>query len=70
MTTGVDWSVIGDGDTIYVSGGTDSTNYYSDVATGMVFIGDANSGAERTFTTPPVLCPSWETGHNGDVYLY
>ena len=67
----VDWSVIGDGDTIYVSGGTDSTNYYSppDVSAGMLFIGDANVGAGRTFTTPVVICPSWETGHNGDVYF-
>ena len=71
VANGVDWSVIGDGDTIYVSGGTDSTNYYSPpgVSAGFLVIGDANVGADRTFATPVIICPSWETGHNGEVYF-
>lgn len=61
---GVDWDVIGDGDTIYVSGGSDSTTY---IAQNIIMSG-YGAGAGQ-FIDPVVICPSWESGHNGDVYI-
>ena len=56
----IDWNYISAGDTIYISGGTDSTVY-----TGYQQIMDSVA----YFETPVVITPSWETGHNGDVYI-
>lgn len=66
---GVNWTLIGDGDTIYVSGGTDSTAYAP--------IGANNNHngirhedvGTQTFNTQVVITPAWHPNHNGDVYF-
>jgi hypothetical protein len=59
------------GDTVYVSGGTDSTTYYPNSASGIVLGNLDNATGQYTFASgnPVVICPSWEANHNGDVYL-
>ncbi len=67
----IDFSVLTAGDTVYVSGGTDSTTYYPNSVSGIV-LGNISSGSGvYTFASgnPVVICPSWEANHNGDVYL-
>ena len=49
------------GDTIYVSGGSDSTTYIQD--------GTKNKISAKTYVSDVVIAPSWESGHNGDVYF-
>lgn len=67
----IDWDDISAGDTIYVSGGTDSTTYMPEEIYG-IRVGNTTDGDTWwTFASgnPVVLCPSWEANHNGDVYL-
>lgn len=67
----IDFSALTAGDTVYVSGGADSTTYYPSSASGIV-LGNVSSGSGvYTFASgnPVVICPSWETNHNGTVYL-
>ena len=68
---GVNWAIIGDGDTIYVSGGTDSTRYIptgnSNYACG-IRRETSEGETHETFTTPVVIAPAWHANHNGDVY--
>ena len=77
---GVNWQVIGDGDTIYVSGGTDSTAYYP---VGNNWYNGIRrwDGEEQNFDEQVVILPaksapvgspvreaaSWND-HNGEVY--
>ena len=49
------------GDTIYVSGGTDSTTYIDDNTKDRII--------SKSFISDVVIAPSWETGHNGEVYF-
>jgi len=58
---GINWEIIGDGDTIYVSGGTDSTVYSGQWVT--------NNNEPKELTTQVVVAPAWHSGHNGDVYF-
>ena len=60
--TGVNWSIMEAGDTIYVSGGTDSTTYPG----GQVVRGTT---PYPCFDPPVVICPSWESNYNGDVWF-
>jgi hypothetical protein len=74
---GIDWSVISSGDTIYVSGGSDSTVYTTYTSGGQIYIfppGTVDGEGEDnpvyvSFAQQVVVCPSWESGHNGDVYI-
>ena len=54
-------NAIAAGDTIYVSGGTDSTTYIDD--------NTKNRIISKSFISDVVIAPSWETGHNGEVYF-
>jgi hypothetical protein len=60
---GVDWDLIESGDTIYVSGGSDSTTYIAQT------INASGYNNTMSFDPPVVICPSWESGHNGGVYI-
>lgn len=66
---GINWSIIEAGDTIYVSGGTDSTVYTPDGPYGVAL--GYGSSPKNTFTggNPVVVTPAWHAGHNGDVYI-
>ena len=65
----INWGTITTGDTIYVSGGADSTVYRptSNNSGSTILIG--NQATPYTFASgnPDVICPSWESGHNGDI---
>ena len=63
---GINWSVIGNGDTIYVSGGTDSTLYLPRFSGQPHYI---NPVGTFTFSTQVVIAPAWQVGHNGEVYI-
>lgn len=66
---GVNWNVITAGDTIYVSGGTDSTTYrppQDNLYSGVRRVGDEIISA---FSQQVIIAPSWEANHNGDVYF-
>ncbi|MBK7498999.1 MAG: hypothetical protein IPI19_07825 [Ignavibacteriales bacterium] len=66
---GINWKIIQPGDTIYVSGGTDSTIYSPNGAYG-IRLGYGTS-SKNTFASgyPVVVTPAYQTGHNGDVYI-
>lgn len=66
---GINWDVISAGDTIYVSGGTDSTVYVPNTYYGFWIRGEDN--APHTFANgnPVVIAPAWQSGHNGTVYF-
>ena len=71
--SGVNWNLIGDGDTIYVSGGTDSTAYYP-IGGNNWFNGIRGNEPDintivYTFNDQVVIAPAWHEGHNGDVYF-
>lgn len=66
------WGSISPGDTIYVSGGSDSTVYrtaYTGFADGLNTV--VKDSPYLTFASgdPVVIAKSWESGHNGDVYF-
>ena len=60
---GVDWDLIESGDIIYVSGGSDSTTYTAQT------INASGYNKTMSFDPPVVIRPSWESGHNGGVYI-
>ena len=62
---GVNWAIIQPGDTIYVSGGTDSTLYFPSSAAAMYIRGDS----PRTFASgnPVIIARAWQSGYNGEV---
>ena len=66
---GINWKIIQPGDTIYVSGGIDSTVYFPDGAYG-IRLGYGTS-SKKTFASgnPVVVTPAYQTGHNGNVYI-
>jgi len=68
---GVNWAIIGDGDTIYVSGGADSTCYYP--LSNNLYNGIRREASEGefipTFNEEVVIAPAWQSGHDGDVYV-
>lgn len=71
---GINWNVIQPGDTIYISGGTDSTAYYPKLQQypglgGLIIRGE--DGNPHTFASgdPVVIAPAWHLGHNGGVYF-
>ena len=64
---GINWSVIGDGDTIYLSGGTDSTAYYPLDNRDRMYVRPGASGQE--FNEQVVITKAWHPGHNGEVYI-
>ena len=72
---GINWSVIGNGDTIYVSGGTDSTRYTpKDHAEGQCIYGVTMvSGNNEIYSfadgAPVVITKAWHPTHNGEVYF-
>ena len=62
--SGLPWSSINGGDTVYVSGGSDSTAYYQyDAGAGKNYFSKTTTG------NPIVITKGWESGHNGDVYF-
>ena len=61
----IDWDAdIEGGDTIYVSGGADSSLYPRQKTP----VGQ--NANPVNFTKQVVVCPSWEANHNGDVWFY
>lgn len=67
----VNWGSLSPGDTIYVSGGADSTTYMPSTIYG-IGVGIQTSGTPSwTFASgnPVVICPAWHPGHNGGVYF-
>jgi len=62
-TGGVDWSSIEGGDTIYISGGSDSTLYFNDDAYSNRFVAVDELG----YIPQIIIRPSWEANHNGRV---
>lgn len=55
------WSSVGDADTIYVSGGDDSTTYNT--------VSWSLTSPEKMFNETVTVCPSWESEHNGVPYV-
>jgi len=67
--TGINWAIIGAGDSIYVSGGSDSTVYNTNSPSGIV-IGDIGGLSQNyTFANQVVIANAYHSGHDGDVYL-
>ena len=62
--SGLPWKSINGGDTVYVSGGTDSTVY---MQTGTSLINTIPAFWKSG--NPIVITKGWESGHNGDVYF-
>ena len=61
------WALIQGGDTVYVSGGTDSTVY---VTSNDEPYDNTNQISHHDITgNPLVITKGWESGHNGDVYF-
>lgn len=71
---GVNWSVIEAGDTIYVSGGTDSTTYLPAVGKTTFWISPkfpylGGIYEPYDFAEPVIITKAWHEGHNGDVVI-
>jgi hypothetical protein len=68
---GINWAIISPGDTIYISGGTDSTTYTPEILYGISCLSSIPNNRNYTFASgdPVILTPGRETGHNGDVYF-
>lgn len=70
---GINWNIIGAGDTIYISGGIDSslfvprTNYPHNQPYGLTI--GAGVDVNWSGNNPPIVCPSWETNRNGNVVI-
>ena len=62
--TGVNWAIIQGGDSIYISGGTDSTLY-----TNCRYIYPYNKVNGYTWNEQVVIALAWQSGHNGSVYF-
>ena len=68
----IEWAEVSAGDTIYVSGGSDSTVYrtkYTGFADGLNTVVKDAPYITYASGNPVVICKSWEANHNGDVYL-
>ena len=69
----INWVSVGNGDSIYVSGGTDSTlykDYYGGGTGYLIYPSYTTYGLDgRVFTQQVVIAPAWQSGHNGDVYF-
>ena len=64
--SGLHWATINGGDTVYISGGTDSTVY----STGHSGIAGINYIMNKTaIGNPIVITKGKDAGHNGDVYF-
>lgn len=66
---GINWNVIQAGDTVYVSGGTDSTVYVPNTYYGFWIRGEDNAPHTFAYGNPVVIAPAWQSGHNGTVYF-
>ncbi len=55
--SGIPWNNVNGGDTIYISGGIDSTLYAKDAL------------YAKKYQSDVIIAKSWEAGHNGDVYF-
>ncbi len=66
---GINWNVIGDGDTIYISGGTDSTLYFPRFVGHSHYLGNAYASPNRTFSQTVVVTNAWQAGHNGTAII-
>jgi hypothetical protein len=72
---GVNWNIIQPGDSIYISGGTDSTRYTpKDHAEGQCIYGVTmvfrnNEIYSFAGGEPVVITKAWHPNHNGDVYF-
>ncbi|MBE0572728.1 MAG: hypothetical protein IH618_14390 [Ignavibacteriaceae bacterium] len=61
---GINWAILQPGDTVYISGGDDSTYYTKCSVRG-------EDNIRHTFASgnPVVITPAYHLGHNGHVYL-
>lgn len=66
---GINWAIVQPGDTIFVSGGLDSTVYWADGAYGVVLGYGLTSKNTFASGNPVIVCPDWRPNHNGDVYI-
>ena len=69
VSGGVNYASLSPGDTIYVSGGSDSTLYRAPLNTNGHMIYPSGGGITYASGNPIVLAPAWQTGHNGEVYI-
>jgi len=67
----IDFDDISAGDTIYISGGTDSTMYTTTSYYGFGIGIQPSASPSWTFASgnPVVIAPAWHTNHNGEVWL-
>ena len=61
--TSLNWTNIAGGDTVYISGGNDSTVYFQ------VYGKSPKNYIPKVATSDIVITKGWESGHNGDVYF-
>lgn len=66
---GINWDIIQAGDTIYISGGTDSTRYDNVFGTAPSIRGVVAPPEAPSFNPQVVLTRAWHEGHNGEVYF-
>jgi len=69
---GINWAIIGAGDSIYVSGGSDSTVYLTPpgIYSHAIYPPFSVYGLDGiTFDEEVVIAPAWQSGHNGGVYI-
>lgn len=66
---GVNYASLSPGDTIYVSGGSDSTLYRDppDITAHRIY--PSGGGITYASGNPVVIAPAWQSGHNGEVYI-
>jgi len=65
---GVNWAIIQPGDTIYVSGGVDSTVYIPSSSASTNWIRPDTYYSFANGSTV-IITKAWHTGHNGEVYF-
>lgn len=67
----INWNNISAGDTIYISGGSDSTTYVPPSSSGFIIGNISNASPRWTFASgsPVVITKAWHSGHNGDVWF-
>lgn len=67
---GINWAIIGSGDTIYVSGGADSTVYTPSLGANSSYgLWISPNVAVTIPGDPAVIAPAWHEGHNGKVVI-
>jgi hypothetical protein len=72
---GVNWNIIQPGDTIYISGGPDSTrytpkdHYQGQCIYGITMVYGFNENYSFAGGPPVVITQAWHPNHNGDVYF-